>query len=173
MRGGKVSIPRIDPLVDRHYDHACSALDAMSPSRRHGAASSIRAWRRVLRAFAPEGQYGLAFRGDELMCYAELKLHIGQIIVGLDDSYSRARWYAGRYVAPRALRAFLLWVGPAGFETLIEVDQSPWAPKLLGFLATRPEICRTAGVVTIGAEAPSRSPSVRLGTLSFNGDSGS
>ena len=147
----KVTVPGIDPLVEGHFDHARASIDAMSPSRRYGAETSIRAWRRVLRSYDPEGQNGFAFRGDEVLCRAELDLKVGAIVVGLDDSYARARWYAGRYVPPRALRAFLQQVGPDGFETLIEANRSPWAPKLLGFLATHPEICRVAGIAKTSA----------------------
>lgn len=118
----------------------------MSPSRRRGAETSIRAWRRVIRTYDPQGQNGFAFRGDEVRCRAELDLKVASIIVGLDDPFARARWYAGSYIAPRALRGFLQRVGPNGFETLIEVERSPWAPKLLGFLATHPQMCRAASV---------------------------
>ena len=33
----KVTIPGIDPLVEGHFDDAGAAIDATSPSRRHGA----------------------------------------------------------------------------------------------------------------------------------------
>lgn len=152
----KVAVPAIDEQVTRHHELAEAAIAAMSPSRRYGADTALRSWRRVLQSFNPAGLDGYAFSGHQVQPGSELSLPIGALIIGLDDSYAVAKWYSGRYVAPRALRAFLQRVGPDGLEALFETDRAPWAPKVLGFLATTSEICSAAGVTAKSSPRPVR-----------------
>ena len=143
----RITVPAIDAPVIWHNESAENAIAAMSPSRRYGAQTSLRAWRRVLEAFDPKGSDGYGFSGPQIQPGAEVELPRGALVVGLDDSYASARWYAGHYVRPRALRAFIQRVDADGLKTLFETDRAPWAPKLIGFLMTNPTICETAGVV--------------------------
>lgn len=143
----RITVPAIDAPVNWHNESAEQAIAAMSPSRRYGAQTSLRAWRRVLEAFDPKGSDGYGFSGPQIQPGAEVGLPRGALIVGLDNSYASARWYAGRYVRPRTLRAFIHRVDAGGLKTLFETDRAPWAPKLIGFLMTNPMICEAAGVV--------------------------
>jgi hypothetical protein len=146
----EIVVPEVDYLVKSHSDEADSEIERMSPSRAYGAETSLTSWRRTLSTVKLNGTDGYAFEGHSLKPEATATLEVGSIIIAVDKSWAKARWYAGSYVKPIELSARLLRVDEDGLKTLIESSKKSWARDLLGYLATNRRLCDEAGITVIG-----------------------
>lgn len=131
-----VTFPGIDPSVENHHNEAKAAIAAMSRSRRWGAETNLRSWRRWIKSIDPACGTGWGFRGIELKPGVEATLPVGAIIVACDVSWAKARWYAGSYIKPAELDAALYEVASDGLIELTRSMRRAWARDLLGWLAT-------------------------------------
>ena len=136
-----VTIPAADLFVENHHNEANAAIAAMPPSRRWGAETNLRSWRRWIKSINPESDNGWAFRGVELKPGAGTTLPVGAIIVACDVSRAKAKWYAGSYIKPAEVDAALYGVQSDGLVELTRSLRRGWARDLFGWLVTnRPEI---------------------------------
>lgn len=144
-----IIVPGTDPLVQLHHDQANNAIARMSPSRVSGAETNVNSWRRLLTAIDPEGSNGYAFTGQLLQPGATAALPAGAMLVAVDTSWARAKWYAGQYIAPIERRAELLRVENDGLKALLSTHGRNWAREILGFLVTNRTLLEE-GRVAIG-----------------------
>jgi hypothetical protein len=131
-----VTIPEVDRAVVEHHQTAERAIEGMSPSRRFGAESNLRSWRRLIENVDPTRSNGWAFGGVELSAGATASLPVGALIVVYDVSWARARWYAGRYIKPAVLEGVLYEVAADGLKHLISSTRKRWARDLVGWIVT-------------------------------------
>lgn len=150
----EITVPEIDYLVKSHNEEAECEIARMAPSRSYGAETNLSSWRRALTAVTLDGSDGYAFQGHSLKAKAPATLEIGTVIVAVDTSWARAKWYAGSFVKPIERSARLLLLKVNGLETLIESSKKTWARELLGYLATNQSICDAAGIKVTGTNPP-------------------
>jgi hypothetical protein len=131
-----VIVPEANRVVGEHHQAAKREIDGMSPSRRFGAETSLRSWRRWIKAIDPTRENGWAFDGAELTAGATVLLPVGALVVVYDVSWARARWYAGRYIKPTALESVLYEVTADGLKHLINSTRKRWAGDLVGWIVT-------------------------------------
>lgn len=142
----EITVPDIKFLVQLHHDQATEAIAAMSPSRAYGAETNLSNWRRLLTAFNLDGDDGYAFTGHNLQLGAIATVPAHALLLSVDSSWAKAKWYAGRYVSPLERWATLYIVEDAGLKQLMATNSRRWASKVLGFLATNPSLCDRAGL---------------------------
>lgn len=136
-----VTVPATDFYVARHHDSAKAAIAAMSPSRRWGAETNLRSWRRWINSIDPSRDNGWAFRGVELEPDTEVTLPLGAIVVACDYSWAKAKWYAGHFIQPMTADAALYEVKDDGLAELTRSMRRAWARDLLGWLVrNRPDV---------------------------------
>lgn len=148
----EVIIPPTDTMVLAHHEGAKAAIARMSPSRRYGAETNLRSWRRVLTAIDPRGRDGHAFVGHAVAPGALVSLPIGALIITVDTSWAKARWYADDHIAPVETFAHLYRVERSGPIQLGCAYGRTWAQDLLGFLMTNERI-REEGRIDITGRA--------------------
>lgn len=150
----QITLPSIDFLVQMHHDEANAAIAGMSPSRSYGAETNLSSWARHLTAIDPAGKDGYAFTGSELRRGVEATVPLGALILVVDSSWAKAKWYAGSYISPLERRATLHVAEAEGLRELLSVGSRRWAENILGFLVTNQALRETAGVkVGVRAEA--------------------
>lgn len=136
-----VNVPEASNRIVEHHERAESAIKNMSPSRRFGADTNLRAWRRWVKQIDPTRENGWAFSGVELTAGTTALLPTGALVVVCDVSWVQARWYAGQYIKPIEVEASLYEVSDEGLTRLIASARRKWARDLVGWLvANRPEI---------------------------------
>lgn len=142
-----IVVPATDHCVQMHHESAKMEIEHMSPSRKFGAETNLRSWRKVLTGASLSGTDGYAFLGHALAPGAPASLENGSLIVAVDISWARARWYARNYIAPVEQKAALLRVTDYGeLDELIVSTKKSWARDLLGYLATNRALCEAADV---------------------------
>lgn len=146
----KITVPEVDLAVQFHLENAEREIARMSPSRSYGANSQLSSWRRALTTVRLTGTDGYAFEGHSLKPGASATLAEGSIIVAVDTSWAKARWYAGFYIKRLERSARLLLVREDGLEVLFESSKKSWASDILGCLATNRQLCEQAGITIIG-----------------------
>ena len=147
----EITVPSTDNDVLCHHDMAVTEIEFMSRSRKYGAETNLRSWRRALTGFKPSGKDGYAFEGHALTPGARASLETGSLIVVFDSSWAKANWYARNYLRPVEQRASLFRVtGPDDLEELIFSTKKGWARDLLGYLATNRALCEEAGLLPDG-----------------------
>lgn len=163
----EIVTPAIDLLVEMHHDGAVNAIARMSPSRRYGADTNLNCWRRVITSIDPNGTDGYAFVGHALKVGASAHLPVGSLLLAVDSSWAKARWYAGSFIAPIERSASLLRVGEDGLQLVIESRSKAWARQVLGHLMTNQGLLSDAGVAIdkrlpggrgLGGRSPSAMP---------------
>lgn len=146
----EITIPEVDLGAQFHHEDAEREIGRMSPSRSFGAETNLTSWRRALTGVKVNDVDGYAFEGPSLQPEASATLEIGRVIIAVDKSWAKAKWYAGSYVKPIELSARLLRVDETGLKTLIESNKKSWAGDLLGYLATNRQLCEEAGITVRG-----------------------
>ncbi|MCR6734071.1 MAG: hypothetical protein NVV83_08290 [Afipia sp.] len=131
-----VTLPTTYPGVAGHHDGANVAIEAMSPSRRYGADTNLRSWRRLLKSIDPAHENGWSFSGLELQPGAQAVLPASSIVVACDLSWAKAKWYAGQYIKPLEVEAALYEATGEGLVQLTRSVRRVWARDLLGWLIT-------------------------------------
>jgi hypothetical protein len=142
----EITVPAVDPAVLYHHEMALLEIEYMSPSRSYGAETSLRSWRRNLTAIKLNGTDGYAFKGHSLTAETSATLQLGALLIAVDISWAKARWYAGSYITPLKQRARLLKITAAGPELVVESRKKSWARDILGYLATHETLCLEAGI---------------------------
>ena len=136
-----VTVPATDQYVARHHDSAMAAIAAMSPSRRWGAETNLRSWRRWVHSIDPARDNGWAFCGVELKPGADATLPLGALIVACDSSWAKAKWYTGQFIQPMTVDAALYEVKDDGLIELTRSMRRAWPRDLLGWLVrNRPDM---------------------------------
>lgn len=136
-----VTVPATDHYVAWHHDRAKAAIAAMSPSRRWGAETNLRSWRRWINSIDPARDSGWAFCGVELKPGADATLPLGAVIVACDFSWAKANWYTGQFIQPMTVDAALYEVKDDGLTELTRSMRRAWARDLLGWLVrNRPDV---------------------------------
>jgi hypothetical protein len=136
-----IIIPEASPHVVDHHRRAVDAIEAMSPSRRLGADTNLRAWRRRVEQIDPTRENGWAFFGEELTAGTTVSLALGAVVVVCDVSWAQAQWYAGHYIKPIEVEASLHEVSERGLTCLTTSGRRKWARDLIGWLvANRADI---------------------------------
>lgn len=142
----RIIVPSTNTLVQQHNELAEQAVAAMSPSRSYGAEINLSSWRRRLTIVDPNGVDGYAFSGDSLRPGAEATVPLGGLILSVDTSWAKARWYAGQYIQPLERWAVLYVAEEAGLESVMATGSRRWVSEILGFLSTNPGLCDRGGV---------------------------
>jgi hypothetical protein len=143
-----VIVPTAAPGVENHNNKANVAIEAMSVWRQRDAETTLRSWRRVVESIDPVRENGWAFSGPELEAGAEVSLPVGTIIVVCDQSWAKARWYAGQHMKRMEIEAGIYEVTPHGLTALTRSTRRQWAQDLVSWLiANRPNISKRARVV--------------------------
>jgi hypothetical protein len=113
-----VLIPDKDKIVLSPHNRAEVTIKGMAPSRRLGAETNLRSWRRWITAVDPMGQSGWAFSVLEIKPEAMAAPPIGSVIVACEVSWAKASWYAGQRLVPTAIEAALHELSADGLVTL-------------------------------------------------------
>lgn len=136
-----VIVPEANRVVVEHHHAAGREIEGMSPSRRFGAETNLRNWRRWITNVDPTRVNGWAFDGVDLTAGATALLPVGALMVVYDASWARARWYAGRFVKPTELEGTLYEVTAGELKRLINSTRKRWARDIAGWIVTnRPDI---------------------------------
>jgi hypothetical protein len=136
-----IVIPEASLRVVEHHQRAVNAIEAMSPSRRLGADTNLRAWRRWIKQIDPTRENGSAFSGVELTAGTTVSLPLGTVMVVCDAIWAQATWYAGPFIKPTEVEASLYEVSGEGLTRLTTSVRRKWARDLVGWLvANRPDV---------------------------------
>jgi hypothetical protein len=150
-----VTIPAIASQVADHHRRANSEIDGMSPSRKWGAETNLRSWRRWVKEVDPSRENSWGFSGVEVKTGTMVSLPAGAVIVTCDVSWAQAKWYAGRYIKPTEIEASLYEVTSDGPKHLVTAARRKWARELIDWLITnRPGIPQKTSVAPARSATP-------------------
>lgn len=136
-----IVVPEACRHVVDHHKRAVDAIEAMSPSRRLGADTNLRTWRRWIKKIDLAHENGWAFSGVELTAGSTVSLPAGAVVVVCDVSWAQATWYAGHYIKPIEIEASLHGVSGGRLTCLATSGRRKWARDLVDWLvANRPDI---------------------------------
>lgn len=150
-----VEMPDPSEIVVAHHRSALSAIEGMSPSRKWGAETNLRSWRRWVKEICPSCESGWGFSGEEVKTGTMASLPAGAIVIACDVSWAKAKWYAGRYIKPTEIEASLYEVTSDGLKHLVTATDRKWGRKLIRWLITnRPDIPQKMCVVPVRNATP-------------------
>lgn len=142
----EIIVPVVNAEVLYHQQSAIEEIERMSSSRGYGAETNLRSWRRNLTAINLTGANGYAFSGNSLVAAETANLPRGALVVAVDISFAKARWYAGKHIKPVEQCAQLLKITADGPVPIFESRKKSWARDILGYLATHRTLCAEAGI---------------------------